>query len=262
MLSDPLVYYEGAGIVPRGWFRLVQIAFGGIQVRRMIAAIALGALGSSAVFAAGACTGPNTTNGGNTLNIYDSLSSGGDINSVVISNGTLLPVDTTGTCVVAGFTFSNFQVDAGVGFANNTPFNLSLTIAANEATFQYTNLGAGDIELFFQLSPGLMFLTLQNGTSTAISENVCSAGILSPPNSTCPMGTQLAQLTTNGQGNSIDGPILIGSATTDFIVKNITGGGDNTDSFASGVPEPMSLSLMGLGLLGIGLLGRRARRKS
>jgi hypothetical protein len=224
-----------------------------------MAAIALAALSSSAVFAAGACTGPNTTNGGNTLNIYDSLASGGDLNSVLISNGTLLPVDATGTCVVAGFTFSNFQVDAGVGFANNTPFNLSLTISGGQATFQYTNLGVGGIELFFQINPGLGFLTLQNGTSTTITENVCSAAIVSPPNTTCPLGTQLAQLTTNGQGNSIDGPVLIGAATTDFVVKSITGGGDNTDSFASGVPEPMTLSLMGLGLLGIGLLGRRAR---
>ncbi len=223
-------------------------------MRRVLAAMALCALSSSGLFAAGACTGA-TSNGGNTLTIYSSAPSGGDINNATISNGQLLTLDSVGNCVVAGSTFSNFQVDGGVGFVGTIPFDLGLTVVGGtQAQFNYTNLGNGDIELFFQASPGITQLTLEDGSATSITENVCSAA-LSAPNTTCPSTTQLAQLNTNGTGQSIDGPVSIGSVSTDFIVETITGGGNNTQGIGSGVPEPMTLSLMGIGLLGIGFLG-------
>ncbi len=245
-------------------------------MKRILVAIAITAMSSSAIFAAGACTGPNaTTPGGTTgeLDIYGSGVSGADINNASVSNGTILPVDTIGTCTVNGAVFSNFQVVTNtITGPQPTGFNLALAvIGGTTAQFTYSVTGAdvlNDFELFYQiggggaLGSGVTSMTLNGESSTQTTEFICSAASANPanPQTGCPNGTTLGQLTSNIAAEQ-QGPVTFGSVVTDFVNKDIQGGSEvqQQPGSVSGVPEPMTLSLLGVGLLGIGLLGRRAR---
>jgi hypothetical protein len=250
-------------------------------MRPFLVATALCALSSSAVFAANVCTGPGAPGGGvpgtlGYLQIYGSGSTGADINNVTAQSGQVLAVDTTGSCLVNGTTFSNFQVVTSTIL--NTPpatgFNLSLTVSGtapnNEnAGFSYSSVSPGvvqDLELFYQITNlTASTMTLSSGSASAVTEYICGAPTLvsGSPVTGCPNGDPLTPgglpLTTIGA--QTDGPVTIGSATIDYVDKDITGGSEvfQDPNVSGGVPEPMSLSLMGIGLLGIGLLGRRAR---
>lgn len=220
--------------------------------------LALSAFGLTGIYASGVCTstGGGVANGGQALVIYNSLSSGGDFNNITMSNGVTLAQDTLGTCTIGSITFSNFQV-SGVGpFNLNTPFFFEAQIDPTAGIdFTYTNLNGADIELEFEVSPGVTVAILNNGTSTSVTENICSNNPGLP-------GTTCTSLLPGGTLNSNSlNPSVIGAVTpnsVDWVLKDITGGSDVNQVFG---PEPMTMSLMGAGLLGLGLIGRKLRRR-
>jgi hypothetical protein len=221
-------------------------------MKKILMVAALGALSSMGLFAANTCSGPGAS--GTSLVIY-SQTTGGDVNGATISNNTLLTADSSGSCTVNGFTFSNFDV-YGVGtFTPSTPFFLSAVIDGNGIDFLYTNLGSSDIELEFEISPGITNMTLNDGSATSVTENICS-NQPTLPGLTC---TSVSGGTFNVTSVNPTTSVTVngGADSSVWVVKDITGGSDLNQTVA---PEPMTMSLMGFGLLGLGIFGRRFRK--
>jgi hypothetical protein len=183
------------------------------------------------------------------------------IGMTIVSDATFNNGDTTSSafsCQLGSFVFSNFSVTANTGFpdpmSTGTPFNLTVGSHTTSDTLSFgANLSAGqDVELLFQISPGITGMTLQAGPGGGVSEIICSvqpSGI-----GTCPQGTVLGTGAVSGGGTTF---FAVLPAGTDFVYKDVNG----VSEFAQTVvPEPMTLSMMGIGLLGLGLLRRRARK--
>jgi hypothetical protein len=211
----------------------------------ILIAMALGAVG---IHAGNVCDGgPGTS-----VDVYS---------DVTLTSSTVLALDSADSCTVGNYTFSNFQVASGAGvnfIAPNTGFSLTVVVGgaldSNEAEFEFSNLGAGDIQLYYTITGGVPDMTLGSGTTNSVSEVICSIAF-AVPNSTCGGSTlgAVSPLDTNG---STYASTLVNPANEDFIVNNIFGGSEIFESIA---PEPMTLTLMGVGLAGIGLLGHRRR---
>jgi hypothetical protein len=212
-------------------------------MRKIFVAMALSTAG---LYAAGACDGGTT----NVVNVYT---------DVTLTPGTVLSADSADSCVVGGSVFSNFQVVGGAGTDFVSPgdgFSLSVDVtSANTAEFLFTNLGTGDIELYYTAVGGFLQMTLNANSTTAITEVICgtpyavpSSNCASPLNQTSPFGVTSTDTVAS---------TMVTAAAEDYIVKDITGGSEFTQSIA---PEPMTLSLVGAGLLGLGILGRKLRK--
>lgn len=170
--------------------------------------------------------------------------------------GTVLTLDSSDSCNIGGYVFSNFQVVGGAGDDFIGSFDLDVTVTNDTLAFSFSNLGTWDIDLYYTITPGIPNMTLQAGTTSSVSEVICSTAFL-VPNSTC-TGTVLNQTSPFGvSSTSTTASTLVTSAAEDYVVKDIVGG---SEVYQTVVPEPMTMSLMGVGLLGLGLFGRRLRK--
>ena len=161
----------------------------------------------------------------------------------------------TDQCTAYGDTFSNFSIYFNAGFTS-TPFSMTVTFNSNGDIHFGSSEGPGqDINLQYEISPGILGMTLSSGGSagTSVLENICSTQQPFPGGS-CG-GTLLGSGSVTGPTSTF---ISVTGSAHDWVFKDISG----TSTFDQTViPEPMTYSLMGAGLLGLGLLGRRLRRK-
>jgi|HubBroStandDraft_5_1064220.scaffolds.fasta_scaffold23199_3 hypothetical protein len=212
------------------------------------------ALGSASMFATSTCSGPDSSGSG--VGSFVMIYSG-----VALGPSTVLTPDSADSCSIGSYVFSNFQVAGGAGdnftAGPTTGFTLDAIVsAAGTLEFSFTNLGGGDIELYYTITSGVPNMLLQAGTTSSVSEVICATAFTAP-NSTCG-GTPLNLTTPFGVTSLNPSSLtLVTPANEDFVVKDITGG---SEIFQTIIPEPMTLSLMGIGLVGIGFFGRKLRK--
>lgn len=183
----------------------------------------------------------------------------------IFSGVTLTPVPQTVnsayTCTAGpggAFTFSNFQIISLTNPVPN-PFSMFLSGGTNAATgmldFGFTVvINPGDFRLVFAVGGKPTQVTL--GGAASVQETFCTVGI--GTGGAC-QGVSLGSIGISPGGTST-AKIVYPAGYTDglWINKDISGGSEFFQQF-SGVPEPMTLSLMGFGLLGLGVLRRRKK---
>ena len=223
----------------------------------LLAVVALAGLSSVPALASDTCT---QASGGLTV-----------INDVsVTGNDDLLQGN--GTCVMGGFTFSNFDVYTEIGFSSGETFSLvvttDLTGQPGTLALAYGVSGAatGDFILTYEISPSISGMTVLDGTASSVTENICSAvdGTYGE-NSTCsePSLNTTSLLTNDTTTTEAYSPVNPSGTGYDIVIKDVNGGSEiyQAPSSSSSIPEPMTLSLVGGSLLGLGFLGRRRVRK-
>jgi hypothetical protein len=156
--------------------------------------------------------------------------------------------------------FQNFSV---FGDAISAPISFSLTTGPNTNAgsllqdFSYNNLGANDIQITYQLVPGVTGFTLFAPANTTVTQVICS--VRTGPNGFCPPANVLSlnpNWTASNGGSSFSSVKLPPGGPgdqVDWVFQNVAAAGTLS-------PEPITFSLMGAGLLAIGILGRRFRR--
>ena len=173
------------------------------------------------------------------------------------------------SCSIGSLTFENFSstnynntdthgnVFLDIGTVTSNGFTLQTILPTNGTT------SFNDVNLQFEVAGGVSGVGLSlNGAPTAfVTENVCKTQ-QSAGSGNCTPGNLLAYLTAYGN----NGVSTASFSTTDpiWIFKDISDGGfpmsETTQIYTSGVPEPMTLSMMGVGLLGLGLISRRRKQ--
>lgn len=173
------------------------------------------------------------------------------------------------SCTLGGLTFSNFSsnttnplgIDIGAVDPGNPvgiSFNPNLPYGAPPVTDTY---------LQFKVTGGITGVSLSiNGVAgSGVNENVCAVqqSLVAMNLGTCSAGNILAATFSATPGNPNGATFAL--AQTAWIFKDIQGGvgllSEVNQGYASTVPEPMTLSMMGVGLLGLGVISRR-RKKS
>jgi hypothetical protein len=191
----------------------------------------------------------------------------------------------TNTCSVIGnpsLVFSNFTVSPNVGISTATvgiaPPSAGTGVVGNQTNliFQLGGLtwtgsvGFGDILMTYVVTGGLSGIDIDlqaspvtNGGSMTITEIACDTAFVG---SNC-TGNTLANLSVTSNGNNAFNSLSFSPTATVYIKKDIQFNGATTSEFenshlsgVSGVPEPMTLSMMGVGLLGLCLFGRKLRK--
>jgi hypothetical protein len=172
--------------------------------------------------------------------------------------------------------FSNFVVSASAGFTGSTIGISSLltNVTAGEINlvFQINNAPvtatSGDVILTYEVTGGIQGVDLllqatpgAGGGGVKITETACTVAFVG---GACP-GTTLANYFATSTGNPASNSATFASTATVWIQKDISytnaAMSQFENSHATGVPEPMTLSMMGLGLLGLGLIRRRQGKK-
>ena len=176
----------------------------------------------------------------------------------------------TYTC--GSLTFSNFSVSPntetiGIGTSSGV-------IGGNDVALDFMISGittaTADTFLFYQVNGPISGVDLgfQAPNSTTgnvhIFETACKVAF-DPTFRTCVgAGNTLANFDLVSNGNPVSNIVTFAQQSQIFIKKDIQFNGDTLSDFANthltGVPEPMTLSLVGAGLLGLGLAGRRFRK--
>jgi len=212
---------------------------------------------------------------------------GGTAKAAPVSCGSLAPADvnpggdtTSIVCAIGILTFSNFQYanEGGDPSPSITLLNPQPSPCVPAAAYclglnpNLIGTGVQDLHLIFEVTSTVPItsVTLADTGGTApdgISEHVCDANGVSLSLGTCTDSTPLlASLAVNNDTTAT--VTLTVASTTIWIWKDINVGNtghlsafdEGFNAAASGVPEPMTLSMMGVGLLGLGLLGRRLRK--
>jgi hypothetical protein len=205
-------------------------------------------------------------------------------NQVTVSDVTALTGPNTCSVIGSSFVFSNFGVSVtGFGGATVTlgigsPSAGTGVVGANtDLVYQITGAGSGsgDILLFYEVTgaslAGLDLLfqgtPFSNTGSITITEVACDQAFTG---TVCGGNTwaNFAASSINGSVANNSALLSAGPQTTVFIKKDISFSGATMSEFQNsqllagggGVPEPMTLSMMGAGLLGLGLLGRKLRK--
>jgi len=178
-------------------------------------------------------------------------------------------------CDAGGLNFSNFNVSSVPGGMSVSLAGVTVSTGEVDLAFQIGGFSfilpsnpTPDLRLVYEVKgPSTGVNNLFGGSSgTTILETVCDSKGVS--GGAC-VGTQLGQL-LNGSPNS-NPSITFASQTDIWIIKDIgvSAGFDGrvivsdftNGQVTSGVPEPMTLSMMGAGLLGLSIISRR-RKKS
>jgi hypothetical protein len=173
------------------------------------------------------------------------------------------------SCSIGSLTFESFSstnynetvggiITLDIGTVTSNGFTLQTILPTNGSP------SFNDVNLQFEVAGGVSGVGLSlNGAPTAfVTENVCKTQ-QTAGSGNCTPGNLLAYLTAYGN----NGVSTASFSTTDpiWIFKDISDGGypmsETTQIYTSGVPEPMTLSMMGVGLLGLSLISRR-RKKS
>ncbi len=236
------------------------------------------ALAVIAITSTNAFATPIPLGGGGVLNLSNqtgALVAINGANSCIAFSGVVSPCTGVTGDLVSGidpiFGTSGTIKDIATSFPITSFETVNLTIGGGPAIFDLLNIippsgfpACTTSTNSGSCSTGTFVLTQTSATQVSISLSLNMLGYLgsSATGSTSYIGVFTTQLSGNLSAFGCSGDTTIGNILLcEGAGHTITSTWSATESPVSGVPEPMTFSLMGVGLLGLGLISRR-RTKS